>query len=409
MVKALRDPALFRLWIGQAFSSIGDEIYRVGLVWFAVGLLGSDTGYLVASQTAALMVMSFVGGRWGDRRPPLQTMMTVDLLRAFLVLIPVAISFYRVLPLGVLWTTALLLSGLSAFFDPAIQATIPLLAKDRALRQSTNGLMGTTIRMARMIGPAVVGVLSALVPMIHFFTIDAVTFLISATCVGSLRRYVPQDMMSAKPSASFSEAISAGFKKIRHSKGMPLIFAGKFLTTGTWNLALMIGFPLLVHDLTGGNAKSFGFVMASYGVGNFLGALIFGNRPRRKLTVLLFGGYVLLGIGFVCMGLAGSLTWLIAAAAVTGFTGPLNDLAFLDLMQEKFDVADLTKVFRLRIAVESAGTLFFTLISPWMIARGSVRTVIIICGVVWIVTGLFSFWRSRHSVELQHASEAIFR
>ena len=59
MIKALKEPQIFRLWIGQALSSVGDEIYRVGLTWFAVGLMGANTGYLSAGQTASLMLLSF--------------------------------------------------------------------------------------------------------------------------------------------------------------------------------------------------------------------------------------------------------------------------------------------------------------------------------------------------------------
>ena len=74
MLSALKDRAIARLWFGQAMSSIGDEIYRVGLTWLAVGIIGADTGYLAAGQAAALMILSFVGGKWADRWEPVRTM-----------------------------------------------------------------------------------------------------------------------------------------------------------------------------------------------------------------------------------------------------------------------------------------------------------------------------------------------
>ena len=94
MIRALRKPQILRLWFGQAFSSIGDEIYRVGLIWLAVGVMGANTGYLAAAQTASLMLLSFVGGKWADQWNPRRTMIFVDLLRAVIVLIPVIISFF---------------------------------------------------------------------------------------------------------------------------------------------------------------------------------------------------------------------------------------------------------------------------------------------------------------------------
>lgn len=390
MLKALQQPQLKRLWLGQACSSIGDEIYRVGLTWFAVGLMGADTGYLAAGQTASLMLLSFIGGKWADRWSPTSTMINVDLLRAFIVLIPVVISFFTKVPLSLLWVMALSLSALSAFFDPATQATIPLLAQDMETMQSTNGLMSTTIRMARMIGPAVVGLLSAFIPMIHFFTIDALTFIVSAISVRSLKKYMPAQQVSAMSvkHTDFWEAITSGFKLIEDKPGMNYVFFSKAITAGAWNLALVIGFALLVHEVSHGDAQMFGFVMASYGIGNFAGALYFGSRPRTKLWFMIFSGYVWFGLGLVLISLAPAISLIVVAAVATGFFGPMNDLAFIDMVQNRFAVQDLTKIFRLRMAVESAGTLLFTLISPLLIHLTSVRTVIIGCGIIWILSGV---------------------
>src|ERR1700679_3654151 len=102
MRSALQNRAISRLWFGQALSSIGDEIYRVGLTWIAVGLIGADTGYLNSAQAAALMVLSFVGGKWAENWDPLRTMIRVDLVRAIIVLIPVFYSFCAPVPLAVL-------------------------------------------------------------------------------------------------------------------------------------------------------------------------------------------------------------------------------------------------------------------------------------------------------------------
>lgn len=388
MIRALRKPQILRLWFGQAFSSIGDEIYRVGLIWLAVGVMGANTGYLAAAQTASLMLLSFVGGKWADQWNPRRTMIFVDLLRAVIVLIPVIISFFMPMPTFVLWFMAVVLAGLSAFFDPATQGLIPILAGDKETMQSTNGLMSTTIRMARMIGPAVVGLLSAFIPMIHFFTIDACTFIISAFCVYSLKKYLPPFDNTHMPKANFKTSVMSGFKLMKEVPGMDYVYFTKAFTAGVWNLVIAIGFPLLVHEMTGGDVKYFGLVMASYGIGNFIGALYFGNIERKHSWNLFFNGIFLLGMGFLAIGLAPTINLIMIAAAVTGFFGPMNDLAFIDMIQQKFQTKDITKMFRLRLATEATATLFFTLISPWLIKTTSVRTAILIGGSLWVVSGL---------------------
>jgi len=401
MRSALRDRAISRLWAGQALSSIGDEIYRVGLTWMAVGLLGKDTGLLNAGQAAALMILSFVGGRWADRWEPLQTMVWIDGIRAGVVLLPVAVSLFHPVPLGLLVAVALVLASLGAFFDPALQATLPHFAREPRLLRSANGLMSTTIRLARMVGPTLVGLLSNVVPMIHFFTLDALTFIGSAWSVRSIGGTVPAAADGSGERASFSRAIAAGFRTVSAAPGMPFILGLKALTGGTWNLAFMLGIALLVQQLAPGDARAFGLVMACYGAGNFVGALYFGNHRRPHPGRLMFAGYALFGAGFIALGFAPGIGSMMAAAAFSGFAGPMNELAFSDTIQSRFPANEISRVVRLRMAVETLSTLIFTGISPLLFRTLGPRGTIVFCGLTWVGSGALGFLRLRRAVPVR--------
>src|SRR5579883_3279020 len=104
MLRALRERAIVLLWGGQALSAVGDEIYRVALIWLAVGLIGERAGYLAAAQLGALFLLSATGGHWADAWEHRETMIRVDVLRGFLVLLPVAAA--RVGGLGLTLLTA---------------------------------------------------------------------------------------------------------------------------------------------------------------------------------------------------------------------------------------------------------------------------------------------------------------
>jgi hypothetical protein len=54
MLQALRNRAIALLWGGQAASAIGDEIYRMALIWLAIGLVGTDSGYPAAGHPDSL-------------------------------------------------------------------------------------------------------------------------------------------------------------------------------------------------------------------------------------------------------------------------------------------------------------------------------------------------------------------
>jgi len=393
MRSALRDANIRILWAGQALSSIGDEIYRVGLTWLAVGLLGPDTGLLNAGQAAALMILSLVGGRWADRWAPLQTMVRIDLIRGCIVLVPVIVSFFHPVPLALLVGTALSLAALGAFFDPALQSTLPHFARDAKLLRSANGLMSTTMRLARMVGPMLIGLLSHLLPMIHFFTLDAVSFFASAFSVHRIKAEVPAPSARSEGRASFLQTIQAGFRTVAAQPGMPFIFWLKALTGGTWNLAFALGIAMLVQQLAPGDARAFGLVVASYGAGNFLGALYFGNHHRPHPGRLMFWGYALFGTGFICVGCAPTILWMMGTACFSGFAGPMNELAFSDTIQSRFPAREISRVFRLRMAVETLSTLVFTGLSPLMIRVLTVRGTIVLCGLTWLICGLLGFAR----------------
>ena len=365
MMKALKHAAIFRLWMGQALSSIGDEIYRVGLTWLAVQLIGADAGYLNASQSAALMILSFVGGKWADHWDPLKTMFRVDLIRGFIILIPVAVSFFTKVPFSLLVIVAIILSGLGAFFDPALQTLLPQFCPNTQILRAATGLMSTTIRMARMVGPGIVGLLAGVVPPIHFFTLDAISFFFSATSVRSLGRSAPQPIPK-RARSTFTEAIMSGFYAVKKQPGIEFVVLSKAITGCTWNIAYGLGFALRVQELTPNDTRSFGLLIASYGVGNFLGALYFGNLERTRPALMMFAGYVWLGVGFLLISRCPSIAWMLPITVITGFSGTMNEVTFADIVQARFPVDEISRIFRFRMATDTAATLFLMLLSPML-------------------------------------------
>jgi hypothetical protein len=391
LLKALRNRSIALLWGGQALSAIGDEIYRVALIWFAVTLIGPDTGYLAAGQCASLLALSLIGGKWADRWDHRKTMIWVDALRGLIVLVPVALLPFTHHPLVLLMFVALALSGLSAFFDPALQATLPSYSHDSETLQAATGLMGTTLRLARVVGPGIIGLLTPFIAMIHFFTLDALSFFASAATIFALHRRSPSRRAAPAPQSgptSFREALVSGFRSARNSTGMLFVVLSKGATGGAWTLAYGLGLALLAHKIAPNDARVFGLIIASYGVGNLAAALTLGNQRRLRPARLVFIGYVWMGIGFVCLALAPTLPLIMVSSAFAAVGGPLNDLPFFDLVQSRFPIAEIPKLFRLRMALETAATLACMLVSPILFRVLPIETVIVLCGLIMTAVGV---------------------
>jgi hypothetical protein len=65
----------------------------------------------------------------------------------------------------------------------------------------------------------------------------------------------------------------------------------------------------------------------------------------------------------------------------------MNDLAFSDIMQERFPIAEIPRIFRLRMAVDTLSALVCTAMSPLLFRMLGVRGTIVLCGVSWIAAG----------------------
>ena len=127
--------------------------------------------------------------------------------------------------------------------------------------------------------------------------------------------------------------------------------------------------------------------MASYGVGNFAGAVYFGNRLRPRPALMMFVGYVWLGLGFLFVAKAPGISTLMAAAAFAGFSGTMNEVTFFDLVQSRFPIGELSRIVRLRLATDTTATFVLMLISPALYHWLSVRIVIALCGGLWVAVG----------------------
>jgi DHA3 family macrolide efflux protein-like MFS transporter len=389
LVKALKNRAVFRLWVGQVGSSVGDEIYRMAFIWLAVSYIGEDTGYLAALQLLAVLGFGIFGAKWADRWSPYKTMIGVDLLRAVITLTPVVLFYLHRPSFVALVFSTICLSGLGAFFEPALQTVLPMAAGDAATLKAANGLMSTTMRLARVVGPAIFGLLSVFIATIHFFTLNAFSYLLSTWSVFSIRKSIPTTSLpESYEDGHILSSFLNSLKLLHTRKEVTKAIYSKSFTGGIWYLVYGLGMALLAHEIDGNSVKSFGMVMGTYGAGNLLGALVFGSLERKKSERMVYLGILSFGVCFPLVAISTSFPLLLLFTGLTGFVGPINDIAFTDLVQSHFKNRDLHKIFRLRLILETSFSLVFMAISPMLFHFFPVRTVIFSGGMIFLVVGL---------------------
>ncbi len=400
VLRPLRDPALALLWGGLATSAIGDQLFSVALAWIAVQALGTAAGYLNALQAATILAVALLAGRWADRRDHRRVMIAADLFRAATLLAVIAEwSLHGVPAAWSLVLAVLALAGGSALFRPALQAMLPATVGDPAKLPAANALLDTTDRIARLLGPGIVGVLGTLLPLVHFVTLDAATFTASAAAVagiGRLRRAAPR---AAPARETMLAAVARGFAAMRRHRVLGYALLTAPVLSGTWNATMFFGLPLLIagagrHGSAG--LAAYGLVIACYGSTNLLTTLVVGGwRMPLHPALRVFGADALYGAGILGMGIAAlslPAAWVLpgmcAAAAIGAINGPLADIPLAVLRQTRLAPGDQAAAMRAILVATNLGTLVALAAAPSALQAIGVAPAFVLAGLACIASGL---------------------
>jgi len=412
----LRTTAVALIWGGLSLSAVGDQLYAVALSWVAVGVLGSNAGYLGALQALVALLAVLGIGRWADRWDQQRGMIGADFARAAALLVVVTVWLATGGPdVPQLVGAIVVLAMGQAVFQPALQSVLPGLVDDPRLLPAANGLLDATDRSARLLGPGLVALLAGIIPMVHFLTLDALSFLASAAALLLIRRVRSRTrgLMASRDKGRETNwhGIVRGYRATAAHPLLGYLFATTGLLNGTWYAVFYLGLPLLIAHhgmgpLGGTGLGVYGLVLSSYGFANLAANLVFGGRsiPSRP-QFQMFGGNVIVGSGMALLGLANLLPFqfllpgLAAAAALSAIGGPMKDIPMAVLRQTRLGPADMAAAMRVYMAMNSAGTLLAMLITPTALILIGIVPVIVACGVAYITVGVIGLARHGSWIE----------
>jgi MFS family permease len=202
------------LWIGQAVSTVGDQIFPVAVTITVLNAHGTatDIGLVLAARWAALVLFAVVGGVWADRLSRTLIMRLADGFRICAVLGLALLPHTP--PLWLLALLVFLVGGGEAFFRPAETALLPSILPTERL-QPANALITISYRTASVVGPG----LGALVVTVAggtrtAFVINAVTFGVSLFSL-TLLREPPRERVAQEDRLGVLREIREGFQEVR--------------------------------------------------------------------------------------------------------------------------------------------------------------------------------------------------
>lgn len=276
------------VFIAQSVSVFGDGITPVALTFAVLDLTGSgtDLGIVLAAQSVPLVALALVGGVWADRLPRAALMMGSDLVRAAVQITAAALLLTGTAQIWQLAVLAGLHGAAEAFFRPAAGAILPQLVPPRQLQQA-NALMGMSDNFGWMVGPAIAGVLVAVIGAGGAVAIDGATFLVSASFLARL--HVPAAVKSAAVQG-FAAELRAGWREVKSRTWLWVMLLRVCLVLCIVIAPFQILGPLGLRE-QGYGAVAWGWLQAVFSAGMIAGmAIAMRYRPKRPMiTVTLTG------------------------------------------------------------------------------------------------------------------------
>jgi MFS family permease len=303
----------FRLfWLGQLVSLVGTWMQIVGQSWLVLELTGSPLalGTMAALQFLPISLLTLFAGVLVDRvskRRLLLCTQSVALAQALALAVLVSSGLVQ------LWHVYLLAATLgvvSAIEMPARQAFVMEMVGREDLLNAV-ALNSTLFNGARVLGPAIGGVIIARAGLGTCFFLNAASFVAVLAGLLAMRPRLLHAPVPRPPGRVLRE-LREGLSYAVHTPAVLLVVAlvGVF---GTFGYNFTVGLPLLAHDALGLDAEGFGGLTSVMGLGSLVASLVVASLRRTSQLALLLGAAA---FSVLLAGLASSQHYLVSLAII---------------------------------------------------------------------------------------------
>jgi MFS family permease len=282
----------YRLYAaGGVVSNTGTWMQRVAQDWLVLQLSannGTALGITTGLQFLPMLLLSPYAGLIADRFPKRRLLQVTQLMMAGPALLLGLLAVTGVAQPWHVYVLAFVFGIGTAFDAPARQSFVSEMVEPELLTNAV-GLNSASFNAARMLGPALAGVLIAAlgsgaeatgwVIILNGLSYGAVIYV--------LQRMRPEDLDSAELAARGKGMIREGMRYVRGRPDLMLVLAIVFFA-GTFGLNFQMTSALMATDVYGKGATEYGLLGTTMAVGSLAGALLAARRgrPRYRLVVL---------------------------------------------------------------------------------------------------------------------------
>jgi|SRR5215469_9183345 len=308
------------VWWGQVTSQVGEGLNKVALLWFVYELTGSALMVTMVGLLQTIPPLAFgpIIGVYLDRLPKKTVMIWVDLIRTVMAFLIPWLYELGMLKLEGLYILIFLTATVSTVFGPALVSAVPLLVR-RSELVSANALLQGTTNIGTLLGPAIGGILIAVMGAQHVLYLNSATFLISALCLMPIRtsETLRQAPKLSTWSGSLLSDLTVGFRFVFGDRSTVLLLV---IISALYNLgagAFVFLLPVYAKQLLHAGPVQLGWIWSALGVGMLIASSWLAWRRKKDVQSrlqILISGMTVGGLAVCSLSLLESP--LIAAAVV---------------------------------------------------------------------------------------------
>ncbi|WP_107417678.1 MFS transporter [Streptomyces sp. CS159] len=342
---AHRDPNVLRWVTAYTASMVGDMVFFLALSWAAVqNGTPAQAGLVTAVSAVPRALLMLGGGVVADRLGPRRVVIGSDSVRCVTVLAVAAVLFATDPGLWLLALLAVVFGTVDAVFMPAVGA-LParITGKDQLAR--VQGMRGLAIRFAAVVGAPLGGLGVAVGGAAAAFAFAGLLIAVSVPLLVSVRmRDLPADDAGAARETTAWRDLVGGLRYVRRHRVLgPLMIAialGDLGFVGPLNVGLT-----LLADERGWGASGMGWVLAGFGTGAGVAALLLTVRGRLPHAGCVAAGAIIPGAAAIAaLAHAPALPVAVGTALLVGLLTGLSGAMCGALLQTQSDPAYLGRV-----------------------------------------------------------------
>jgi MFS family permease len=311
--RALRHRNFFLYWSGQFLSLIGTWMQSVAQGWLVLRLSNSAfqlgfVGFCAFSPMLAFTLMGGVLADRVDRKKALLWTQSLSMAQAAILTVLTATGSIRVWHVALL---ALVLGTVNAFDVPIRQSFLFDLVGREDLPNGI-ALNSMAFNSARLVGPAIAGVILAEFGETACFLANAVSYLAVLIGLALIRVRAAEGTAGA---TSWLEGIREGIAFAWGARRVRTILA-LVAVSSIFGMSYSVLMPAIARDVLGGSQRTFGYLMGAAGAGAVVGAIaIAGRRSTKRSGGIVAFAMILFGAGLVAFSFSRRF-WISASILV---------------------------------------------------------------------------------------------